>query len=991
MMTVNEIRQTFLDFFESKQHKIVSSAPIVNQNDPTLMFMNSGMAQFKDYFLGNETPSATRIADTQKCLRVSGKHNDLEDVGRDSYHQTMFEMLGNWSFGDYFKEEAIAWAWELLTEVYKMDKDRLYVTIFEGDEEDGVEADEEAFNLWLKWVPKDRIIRAGKKDNFWEMGAQGPCGPCSEIHIDIRSDEERAKIDGKSLVNEDHPLVIEIWNLVFMQFNRMADGSLVPLANKCIDTGMGLERLCMALQGETSNYDTGVFSPLVKLIEKESGIKYTGSYEKNAHEDIAMRVIADHVRAVALVIADGCQPDNTGAGYVVRRVLRRAVRYYYSFLDVKEPFIYKLIPTLATSFADVFPEVKAQEKMLMNTIKGEEVSFLRTLERGLKRFDQNTEAIFINSIANVLRKKDLGTVVESYTSKTLGTTIDLVLLLTDTEVGFELKYYDKNIANEAALVEVTKTRFKKVNMPMFYVSNTGVVEQLQEEFKDREDVVVLKYLLQDHFKKGGKIEVSGEFAFEMFDTFGFPFDLTRLLAEEKGWTVDEEGFEAELAAQRKRSQKDAEKDVSDWQEILEDPSVDFVGYNEHKVTAKVVKYRKVVAKDKEQYQIVLNKTPFYAEAGGQVGDTGILWFGAEKIPVIDTKKENNLIVHWVKNLPKNIEQEVFAEINSSKRALTEKNHSVAHLAHAALRQVLGAHVQQKGSFVSPDKMRFDFSHSSKMTEAEMREVEDIVNAKIRANIPLREQQNVPIDEARESGAMMLFGEKYGESVRIITFGEDFSKELCGGCHVGATGEIGLFKLVGETSIASGIRRIEALTGAAALAYVQEELQQLTVLRGLLKNPKDLNKALQDLLDSNKKLNKELEKMAILEAQLAKDQLKKSVVKIGALHFLGTTSTITSKDGIKQLSNGLSQEFENLVLVLGGTNNGKALLTVAMDKKVVDNYGLNAGNIIKAVSKEIQGGGGGQPVFATAGGKNPEGLDKAIALAKQLVEDAAQVK
>lgn len=880
MMTVNEIRQKFLDFFESKEHKIVSSAPIVNQNDPTLMFMNSGMAQFKDYFLGNETPSATRIADTQKCLRVSGKHNDLEDVGRDSYHQTMFEMLGNWSFGDYFKEEAIAWAWELLTEVYKMDKERLYVTIFEGDEEDGVAADKEAFKMWQKWVPKDRIIRAGKKDNFWEMGAQGPCGPCSEIHIDIRSDEERKKVDGKTLVNEDHPLVIEIWNLVFMQFNRMADGSLVPLTNKCIDTGMGLERLCMALQGKQSNYDTDVFSPLIQLIEKESGKKYTGSYEKDAQEDIAMRVIADHVRAVALVIADGQRPDNTGAGYVVRRVLRRAVRYYYSFLDIQEPFIYKLIPTLANSFADVFPEVKAQEKMLMETIKGEEVSFLRTLERGLKLF---------------------------------------------------------------ADLEVTNK------------------------------------------------EVDGKDAFVLFDTFGFPFDLTQLLAQEKGWTVDEKGFDVALAEQRKRSQKDAEKEVSDWQEILEDPSVEFVGYNNHKATAKVVKYRKIVAKKKEQYQIVLNKTPFYAEAGGQVGDTGLLWFGEEKIPVIDTKKENNLIVHWVKNLPKNIEQEVRAEINSTKRALIEKNHSVAHLAHAALRQVLGTHVQQKGSFVSSDKMRFDFSHSTKMTEEQVREVEDIVNAKIRANIALKEQQNVPIDEAQESGAMMLFGEKYGESVRIITFGEGFSKELCGGCHVAATGEIGLFKVVGETSIASGIRRIEALTGAAAVAYVQKELQQLADVRGVLKNPKDLNKALQDLLDSNKKLNKELEKMAVLEAQIAKDQLKQSVVKIGDLHFLGTISNITSKDGIKQLSNGLGQEFENLVLVLGGESKGKALLTVAIDKNVVDNFGLNAGNIIKAVSKEIQGGGGGQPVFATAGGKNPAGLEKAIALAKELVEDAAQVK
>lgn len=879
-MTVKEIRQKFLDFFESKKHKIVPSAPIVNQNDPTLMFINSGMAQFKDYFLGNQTPSAARIADTQKCLRVSGKHNDLEDVGRDSYHQTMFEMLGNWSFGDYFKEEAIAWAWELLTEVYKIDKDRLYITVFEGDEKDGVPADTEAVELWKKWVPEDRILLFDKKDNFWEMGEQGPCGPCSEIHVDIRSDEERAKVDGKDLVNMDHPLVIEIWNLVFMQFNRMADKSLVPLAKKCIDTGMGLERLCMVLQGQTSNYDTDVFSDFIKLIEKESGKKYTGSYEKDAMEDIAMRVIADHVRAVALVIADGCQPSNTGAGYVVRRVLRRAVRYYYSFLGIEQPFIYKLIPTLSEAFGQIFPEVKAQEALITKTIQAEETLFLNTLSKGLKLF--------------------------------------------------------------AGL---------KVN----------------------------------------NNQISGEDAFKMFDTYGFPFDLTCLLAEEKGWTVDKEGFEKALAEQKKRSQQDAAKDVSDWVELLDDPSVEFVGYTEHKTTSKVVKYRKVVAKKKEQYQIVLNKTPFYAESGGQVGDTGLLWFGEEKVAVIDTKKENDLIVHWVKNLPQNIEGEVVAEINSEKRLLTENNHSVAHLAHAALRDVLGVHVQQKGSEVSHEKMRFDFSHTGKMTDEELRQVEEIVNAKIRANIALVEQNNVPIEEAKNSGAMMLFGEKYGESVRIITFEEGFSKELCGGCHVDATGQIGFFKIVNEEATGAGIRRIEAVTAGLAEAHIQKELTTLSGVRGLLKNPKNLEKSVQDLLDANKQLKKELEKMAVLEAQIAKDQLKQEVIKIGDIHFLGTTSSIVSKDGIKQLNNGLAQEFDNLVLVLGGTNKGKALLTVAMPKEVVDNYGLNAGKIIKAVSKEIQGSGGGQPVFATAGGKNPDGLATAIAQAKALVEDAAQVK
>lgn len=874
-MTVQEIRQKFLDFFESKDHKIVPSAPIVNQNDPTLMFMNSGMAQFKDYFLGNETPAALRIADTQKCLRVSGKHNDLEDVGRDSYHQTMFEMLGNWSFGDYFKKEAIAWAWELLTEVYKMDKDRLYVTIFEGDKEDGVPADEEAYELWQEWISKDRILRFDKKDNFWEMGAQGPCGPCSEIHIDIRSDEDRQKVDGKTLVNQDHPQVIEIWNLVFMQFNRMADKSLVPLEKKCIDTGMGLERVCMALQGKESNYDTDVFSGLIQFIEQKSGKKYGGSYAPDAMADIAMRVIADHIRAVALVIADGQLPSNTGAGYVVRRVLRRAVRYYYSFLDVKEPFMYELVPILAESFAGVFPEVKAQQKMLMNQIKGEEESFLRTLEKGLKLFD-----------------------------------------------GLEVK----------------------------------------------------------------NKQVSGDQAFVLFDTFGFPFDLTNLLAQERGWTVDEKGFEVALNEQRQRSKKDAEKEVDDWVTLKEDNQVEFVGYTQHKTASKVIKYRKVVAKDKEQYQIVLDKTPFYAESGGQVGDTGLLWFGEEKIPVLDTKKENNLIVHWVKALPKQVDQEVVAEINSNKRQLTERNHSVAHLAHAALRQVLGTHVQQKGSYVAPEKMRFDFSHMAKMTDEELRAVETIVNAKIRANIPLVEQQNVPIDDARESGAMMLFGEKYGETVRIITFEEGFSKELCGGCHVKATGEIGLFKIVTETSIAAGIRRIEALTGAAAVDYVQKEIEQLAQVKQQLKNPKNLTKAVQDLLDSNKQLKKDLEKMAILEANMEKERLKQSVISIGALNFLGAQTEVVGKDALKALCNGLQQSFDNLVIVLGGLNKGKALLTVAIDQAVVTEHQLKAGDLIKGVAKHIQGGGGGQPTYATAGGKNPDGLPAALEAAEQLLRE-----
>jgi len=876
MQTVNEIRQQFLDFFEAKGHKIVPAAPIVNKNDPTLMFVNSGMAQFKDYFLGNETPSSKRIADTQKCLRVSGKHNDLEDVGRDSYHQTMFEMLGNWSFGDYFKEEAIAWAWELLTDVYKIDKERLYITVFEGDQADNVPEDKEAIELWKKWVPEDRILLFDKKDNFWEMGAQGPCGPCSEIHVDIRSEEERAKQNGKALVNKDHPQVIEIWNLVFMQYNRLADGSLVPLKNKCIDTGMGLERLCMVLQDKKSNYDTDAFWPYIKLIEQESGKKYGGSYAKEANSDIAMRVIADHLRAVVMVIADGQMPSNTGAGYVVRRVLRRAVRYYYSFLDIQSPFIYKLVGTCAELFKDVFPAIAAQEELITKTIKGEEESFLRTLSRGLKLFD------------------------------------------------------DLTVKNKI---------------------------------------------------------IAGKDAFELFDTYGFPLDLTKLLAEEKGWTVDEKGFDAELAKQKKRSQQDAQKDTSDWVELLDDPSVTFVGYEQDKAEAKVVKYRKVVTKKKEQYQVVLNKTPFYPEGGGQVGDTGLLWFGEEKIPVIDTKKENNLIIHWVKKLPENIESSVKAEINSPKRLLTENNHSATHLLHAALRQVLGTHVQQKGSFVSDKKLRFDFSHSQKVTKEEIQEVEALVNAKIRANIAMVEQRAVPLEEAKASGAMMFFGEKYGETVRIITLDEDYSKELCGGCHVDRTGRIGLFKITVETSVATGIRRVEAVTAKAAETYVQKELTLLDEVRALFKNPKNLTKAVSDLQAANKKLQKENEQIGVLKAKLATGELVTKAEKIGDITFIGAHSEVKAKDAVKQLSKDLEQQLGDLVLVLGCDNKGKALLNIAISEGLTQAHDLHAGKLIKQAAKEIQGGGGGQPTFASAGGRNAAGLDKAIAKTKDLVGEA----
>lgn len=876
MMTVKEIRQKFLDFFESKGHKIVPAAPIVNKNDPTLMFINSGMAQFKDAFLGNQAAVAPRVADTQKCLRVSGKHNDLEDVGRDSYHQTMFEMLGNWSFGDYFKKEAIAWAWELLTEVYGLEKDRIYITVFGGDEQDGVPADLEAEKMWQEWTTPDRILHFDKKDNFWEMGDQGPCGPCSEIHIDMRSDEERAKIDGASLVNMDDPQVIEIWNLVFMQFNRKADGSLVPLKDKHIDTGMGLERLCMVLQKKSSSYETDVFSPIIEFLEKASNKKYGNSYESDAMSDMAMRVIADHLRAVALVIADGQQPSNTGAGYVVRRVLRRAVRYYYSFLDIHEPLIYKLIPLLANMFEGVFPEVKAQEAFIAKTIKREEKTFLDTLARGLKLFD-----------------------------------------------GLEVK--------------------------------NGIVD--------------------------------GQDAFKLYDTYGFPFDLTLLLAEEKNWKVDEKGFNSALDQQKRQSQQDAAKETEDWVQLLNDPSVEFVGYDDLEAKAQVVKYRKIIVKNKEQYQLVLNCTPFYPEGGGQAGDTGLLWFGEEKIAVVNTQKENDLIVHWVKKLPAQIDIELRAEVNTTKRKLTENNHSATHLLHAALRQVLGTHVQQKGSSVTAESLRFDFSHDTKMTPEQIEQVETIVNAKIRENIVLKEDRSIAIDKAQEAGAMMLFGEKYGESVRMITFDSGYSIELCGGCHVPATGVIGLFKIIVETSIGTGIRRVEALTAKAAEDHIRKELNTLSTIKELFKNPKDLSKAVEQLQDNNKQLQKQVEQMHLLQAKLAKGDLKDQVLQIGKLHFIGAKVDIDSTDAIKQLGQELCQEFSNLVFVAGAVMNNKPMLTVYMQAETAKTFDLNAGKIIKGIAKEIKGGGGGQPFYATAGGKDASGLDRAIATAKELVKEA----
>lgn len=876
MMTANEIRKHFLDFFEGKGHKIVPSAPIVNKNDPTLMFTNAGMNQFKDYFLGDKTPEIRRIADTQKCLRVSGKHNDLDEVGRDGYHHTMFEMLGNWSIGDYFKDEAIAWAWELLTEVYQLDKDRLYVSVFEGDEADGLEADLEAVELWKRFIPEERILFYDRKDNFWEMGDTGPCGPCSEIHIDLRSDEQRAKIDGKDLVNADDPQVVEIWNLVFIQFNRKADGSLEELPEKHIDTGMGFERLCMALQQKDASYATDVFSPFIEILEKESGKKYTFSYAPESHSDMAMRVVVDHIRAVAFTIADGQLPSSNGAGYVIRRILRRAVRYYYSFLEIQEPLLYKLIPLLAERFQGVFPELKAQEEQIAKIIKSEENAFLQTLEKGLARLED------------------------------LPTTEGLV---------------------------------------------------------------------------------SGKDAFELYDTFGFPFDLTQLIAEEKGWTVDERGYEAALAEQKARARADAQKQVGDWVELRKGEEVQFVGYDETSVPdARVIKYRTVQVKKKEEYQVVLNKTPFYAESGGQAGDTGLLWFGEEKIPVIDTQKENDLILHIVKKFPSSLDGEVRAEINETKRQATSQNHSAVHLMHAALHEIVGTHALQKGQDVNDKRLRFDFSHFQRMEEQELERLEDMVNEKIRANILLEEDRAMPIEAAKEAGAMMLFGEKYGDVVRMITFDANFSRELCGGTHVLSTSEIGQFKILSESAVAAGVRRIEALTGKEAQAFIKQELAELGEIRSLFKNANNTAQSVAALQEENRSLKKQVEQLQNAQATALKGELKNQVEDLGGLHFLGARVPLDDANAIKNLAFQLEKELPNTVIVLAAEVNGKPQITVIMQREVAEQHALNAGQMVRELGKLVRGGGGGQAFYATAGGSDSSGLDQVVPAAKAMVAE-----
>ncbi|MDP4210747.1 MAG: alanine--tRNA ligase [Bacteroidota bacterium] len=871
-MNSYEIRNAFLKFFEEKGHKIVPSAPLVVKNDPTLMFTNAGMNQFKDLFLGNEPAKYLRIADSQKCLRVSGKHNDLEEVGHDTYHHTMFEMLGNWSFGDYFKAEAIDWGWEFLTEVLRIDKSRLYVTVFEGSNEDGLDMDTEAYDLWLKHVPADRIIKGNKKDNFWEMGDQGPCGPCSEIHIDLRPDEEIAKLPGHELVNESHPQVIEIWNLVFMQFNRKASGELEPLPAQHVDTGMGFERLCRVIQHKTSNYDIDLFQVIIKEIE----IATKSEYYQKEETDIAMRVIADHLRAISFAIADGQIPSNNKAGYVIRRLLRRAVRYGFTFLNMREPFIYSLVPALIHAMGEAYPELKAQQQLIQRVIKEEEASFLRTLETGIR-----------------------------------------------------------------------------------------LIEQIMQKTK----------------QEGANV-VSGKAAFELYDTYGFPLDLTELILRENNLSLNEEEFKTEMAAQKSRSRAAAAVDTEDWVFVSDSDSSEFVGYDFTESETNITRYRKVTSKGKELYHIVLNTTPFYGESGGQMGDKGWLESANEKIEILDTIKENNLYIHISDKLPENPEANFVARVDAERRQQIQNNHSATHLLHKALREVLGTHVEQKGSLVHPDYLRFDFSHFQKMTAEEIRQVEQKVNAAIRANSELDEKRYYPIEDAKKLGAMMLFGEKYGESVRVIRFGE--SVELCGGTHVQATGNIGSFKIVSEGAIAAGIRRIEAITGNKVEEFINDQLSIIHKVKELLNNPSDILKGLEHKLNEHNALQKSLDALQKERNQQTAKALTSKVETIGGFNFIAEKISIDSAQSIKDLAFQIKNEISNLVLILGAEIDGKANLAVMLSENLIKEKNLNAGTIIREIAKEVEGGGGGQPFFATAGGKKPEGIEAALAKAKAFI-------
>jgi len=871
-MKSQDVRKQFLNFFEGKGHLIVPSAPIVLKDDPTLMFNNSGMAQFKEYFLGNGTPKSNRIADTQKCLRVSGKHNDLEEVGIDTYHHTMFEMLGNWSFGDYFKKEAINWAWELLTEVYKIPKDILYVSVFEGNPDENVPFDQEAYDIWKTLISEDRIILGNKKDNFWEMGEQGPCGPCSEIHVDIRSADEKAKISGKDLVNNDHPHVVEIWNNVFMEFNRKADGSLEKLPAQHVDTGMGFERLCMVLQGVQSNYDTDVFSPIIQHIEKITGAKYTIKAKDDEEEkiNVAIRVIADHVRAVAFAIADGQLPSNTGAGYVIRRILRRAIRYGFTFLNTKEAFIYQLVETLSAQMGGSFPEITAQKNLVMNVIKEEENSFLRTLDQGLQLLE-------------------------------------------------------------------------------------NVISSTQ-----------------------GKL-VSGQKAFELYDTFGFPIDLTALILRERGYDLDEAGFDKAMLEQKTRSRAASEVSTEDWVILEEGNNETFVGYDQVENEVKITRFRKTDSKkDGVLFQIVLNNTPFYPEGGGQVGDKGVLISANESIQIIDTKKENNLIVHFSKQLPENVNTIFEAKVNQDLRDLSSRNHSATHLMHQALRSILGTHVEQKGSLVNPNYLRFDFSHFAKMTEVELQQVEDFVNARIQEQLPLIERRNIPFAQAVSEGAMALFGEKYGDEVRAIKFGE--SMELCGGIHVKNTAEIWHFKIVSEGAVAAGIRRVEAITSDAVKAHFASYENTLNEVKEALKNPQDILKAVHSLQDDNAKLSKQIEALMKDKVRNIKATLASEIKTVNGVKFLAKQVDL-DLNGAKDLAYELGTLGTNVFVVLATADpevsGEKPTISCYISKELVAEKSLNAGNVVRELGKYIQGGGGGQPFFATAGGKNTAGIAEAL--------------
>jgi alanyl-tRNA synthetase len=868
-MTSYEIRKTFLDFFASKGHTIVASSPITVKNDPTLLFTNAGMNQFKDIFLGNVTKPYPSAADSQKCLRVSGKHNDLEEVGHDTYHHTMFEMLGNWSFGDYFKKDAIAYAWELLTKVYAIDKDRIYVTVFGGDDKDGLKADNEAYDYWKEWIAEDRIIFGSKKDNFWEMGETGPCGGCSEIHVDLRDDEDRKKIDGKDLVNKDNPLVIEIWNLVFMEFNRMADGSLVPLKEKNIDTGMGFERLCMVLQGKKSNYDTDVFQPMIQFLAKEAKVVYSENKEK----DVAMRVCADHIRAISFAIADGQLPSNAKAGYVIRRILRRAVRYGYTFLNFTEPFLYKLVDVLVKQMGEQYPEIKQQQALIEKIVKEEEQSFLRTLSNGIMKFEK-------------------------------------------------------------------------------YVSQ-------------RQDKII-----------------DGDFAFELFDTYGFPIDLTELMASEKGYKVDMQGFEKNLAAQKERSKNAAKSSAEDWVMVRDFEGLgEFLGYDTCKASANLLRYRKVSTKTATNYQLVFDQTPFYAEMGGQVGDSGYITNGEEKIEIIDTQKENKLTLHIVKKLPENLEAEFELVVNQNKRRAIEANHTATHLLHYALRKVLGSHVEQKGSYVNDQRLRFDFSHPSKLSSEELRQVEKLVNSMIREDYHIEDFREIDIKQAQEMGAMALFGEKYGDKVRCVRFGE--SIELCGGTHASSTGRIGMISIVNETAVAAGVRRIEAVTGEVCEEHLNKIEDTLKEVQSLFAASPNIVNTIKKLIEDNNQLKSELDAFQKEKISSLYDSLQSQIKAENEVDVLLLNTSNLPADGVKDLAFRFRASNPRICFIGYGESEGKVNLTLMLGEEIVEK-GKDASKIIREVSKEIKGGGGGQKHFATAGGKDASGLEKAVGLIKEII-------